>query len=1122
VFRDELEDPEQALDGFMEAYKLDPMDDEIRQSIAPLARQLNRKEPTAPPPIRGTVPKGTERAGASSPEKDRLERALDAAKGSDDKLKAHIALARFFDSRKNEAEALKHFDAALAIDVECMEALAGVERIARAQGRFAQVVWALERQVDASVSTAKIPFLMKLANLYERHFVKPQQATPYLEQILQIKPGHQDALAALERCYHAMRSWPELVRTMTARADATHDKKQKIEVLTLAAEVIEGKLGDLEGAMSALKRIYAIDDSNKRVLGDLARLAEKTQDWGAVATFKGRLAALSPDPRQAAAMHFQVGELLNKPDRDPVTARLHYEKAVTADPTCAQAWEALQKLAEESGDPNRLALCLEKRAAATEVPRIKSQLFAELGKVRMNMGQERQANTAFEAALSIDPSNEIAAEAMLTVYVRTERWLDAGPLCDTLISAALRDGRADRTFELLRLATRIAREQENPERALTAALAAFEARPEDPGARDDLLQAAHEARDRPALQKAKGPLDLVRAEAQKLDLPALAKLADIELSLGDSPAAMDLYERCLEVDPSFGPALTGLADAAFAAQDWNQAATLKVRLARTLTDPQERFDKLVEAGEIWARRAGDIVTASKAYEEARQIKPRDHWLLHTLMWAYGETESWESLAVILRAVADIQETNDRRAKSIYALAQVLEDKIGSAARAAEAYEEVLDMDPSRLDAFERIVRLHTEQKDWQALERAYRRMLARVKDNRSLQKALFHQLGLVYRDRLADADASIEAFGAAAKLDPDDAEIRKSLTELYVIVNKLDEAVARLTECLKRNGVDPELYQELYELFLRQHAYDRAWCAVNVLEGLRTLTQEQASFHTYYSPMPLSSVPGQLVPDAWRTHLLHPELDPGTTAIFAIVTPAMARLRQNQTLGEPFGPHCSRMAQGVIEAVRNAAEILGMPPPALYVGNMTGNAPFAPALAPHPALYVSIPAIEARAPESLAFVIGKRLAELRPELLARSFFPTVAELAGVLATAVRIVKGERAPDPATAQIEAGLTQVMMPQEREQLRMIIMRATAEAAKLDVKLWSRLVDLSSSRAGLLLAGHAEIARREMLREPQTPTDYSPKEKTEALFRFAVSREYAELRGAIGVAIQGEEGG
>jgi tetratricopeptide (TPR) repeat protein len=1121
VFRDEIGDAEQALDGFMEAYKLDPSDDEIRQAIAPLARALNRKEPTLPPPLPGAVPKGAERPGASLPEKDRLERALDAAKPGDDKLKAHIALARFFDSRKNEAEALKHYEAAIAIDAEHLEALAGIERIARAQEKFTQVVWALERQVEASVSTAKITFLLKLGELHEKHFVKPQQAAPYFEQILQIKPGHADALAALERCYHAMRAWPELVRAMTARADATHDKKSKIEILSLAAEVIEGKLGDLEGAMSALKRVYAIDDSNKRALTELARIAEKLQDWGAVATFKGRLAAVSGDPRAAAQTHFQIGELLNRPDRDPVTARLHYEKAVTADPAFLPAWEALQKLAEESGDPNKLAVCLEKRAAATEAPRIKAQLFVDLAKVRASMGQDRQANTAYESALAIDPTNEVAGSAMLQVYVRAERWNDAGPVCEMLINNALRDGRADRSFELLRLATRIAREQGNLERALAAALAAFEARPDDPNAREELLEACHATRDKPVIVKAKAALDLVRASAGRLDIDALSKLADIERALGDGPAAMDLYERCLEKDPGHRGALVGLAEAALHAQDWNQAATFKVRLARLL-DGQERFDKLVEAGEIWARRAGDLATAAKAYEEARQIKPRDHWLLHTLMWVYGESESWESLVDVLRAVVDIQETDDRRAKSVFAMAQVLEDKIRDHARAAQAYEEVLDLDVSRLDAFEKIVRIWTEAKDWTALERAYRKMLARNKDtdNRALQKALFHQLGLIYRDRMARAEPAIEAFQAAAKMDPDDADIRRGLTELLVIVNNLDEAVARLRERLKRTGDDPAIYHELYELFLRQHAYDKAWCAVNVLEGLRPLAEDQASFHAYYSPMPLSMVPGQLTPEAWRSHIMHAELDPALTAIFAIITPAMARLRQNHALGEPLGPHHSRMAGPVLEMVRNASEILGVAPPALYIGNVPNGLPFAPALAPHPALYVSLSAIDARPPESLCFVIGKRLAELRPELLARSFFPTVAELGGVLATAVRLTKGERAPDPATAQIEAGLGQVIMPQDFEQLRQIIFRATHEGAKFDVKLWSRLADVTSSRAGLLLAGHADIARREMLREPQSPTDLSPKEKTEALFRFAVSDEYADLRGAIGVAVQGDE--
>jgi len=38
--------------------------------------------------------------------------------------------------------------------------------------------------------------------------------------------------------------------------------------------------------------------------------------------------------------------------------------------------------------------------------------------------------------------------------------------------------------------------------------------------------------------------------------------------------------------------------------------------------------------------------------------------------------------------------------------------------------------------------------------------------------------------------------------------------------------------------------------------------------------------------MPLDRVPGQIVDQAWRSHIFHADLDPALTNILAILTPA--------------------------------------------------------------------------------------------------------------------------------------------------------------------------------------------------------------------------------------------
>ena len=94
------------------------------------------------------------------------------------------------------------------------------------------------------------------------------------------------------------------------------------------------------------------------------------------------------------------------------------------------------------------------------------------------------------------------------------------------------------------------------------------------------------------------------------------------------------------------------------------------------------------------------------------------------------------------------------------MAQLAQEKLGDQASAIKLYDEVLDVDRRASRRSGRRARPHRVEVGWGC--RAYKRMLARVRDNGDarLLHALNHQLGLVYRDRLGDRDGAIAAFRA--------------------------------------------------------------------------------------------------------------------------------------------------------------------------------------------------------------------------------------------------------------------------------------------------------------------------------------------------------------------------
>jgi hypothetical protein len=100
-----------------------------------------------------------------------------------------------------------------------------------------------------------------------------------------------------------------------------------------------------------------------------------------------------------------------------------------------------------------------------------------------------------------------------------------------------------------------------------------------------------------------------------------------------------------------------------------------------------------------------------------------------------------------------------------------------------------------------------------------------------------------------------------------------------------------------------------------------------------------------------------------------------------------------------------------------------------------------------------------------------------------------------------------------------LAKYIQPVQLKGLRHFVKRFLDGGAKANIKVWSQSVELTGARAGLLVCGDLEIARKIISAEAQLPGDLTVPEKMKELVLFSVSDDYAALRAALGVAV-GEE--
>jgi tetratricopeptide (TPR) repeat protein len=1050
-------------------------------------------------------------------ELDELDLAVLSAKRADDRARIHLMMAaRYMEEKERTfslAGAKKHFDAAHKLFPRSMDPLRGLEQIAIRENDKVAIADVLRRQAEADVEDAdRITILLWLAKIEEEDFRKPELAAKTLERVIAVVPGHTIAVEALERTYGAARAWPELAAVLERAVTSTAEPQLRVARLERLGAVLESKLGDARAAIATYERLQQRMPEEETVLAELARLNEKIGDVRAAVRYRERLADLAPVPSVRARMHVIAGQLLVPVDAG--SARQQFERAVAADPSSQAAWNALLWDARAEGDVARTERYLEERARKTETPRARASAYVELADARTKKGDPVGARRAFEEAAAADPTNETAAVALVTVLVEEGRYADAEPLCDVAISAAERDKDYDRILMLRRAQARVASALGKYDRALIATLAAYNVRPGSTEAKEMLVAAAVPMRADPQVLSAREALVAIADHPDGLSVEARAGLADILVLTGDADRAAVLYDDVLTEAPEHNSALAGLAQHLTAAGNPIAALSLKRQLAQAIPDPDERFTTLVTIAEQFASKAGNDELAAEVYEEARQLRPRDLPILHKLLGIYPKLGKWASLFDVLRSISDSDSDPARKAKTLYTMAQLATEQLADREGALRLFEQALDVDPSQLVAFENIVRILTEDRDWLGLEQMYKRMIVRAlaggDRDAGLQHALYKQIGLVYRDRLGDPQKAISAFQAAVHLRRDDEQAQTILRELLSHTGQSHGAVAITIDRILRDPLEPAPYPALFELLIEQGARDKALCVASAMGFLGIAHAGAQGLRASYPQPPIEALVQDLGPEGYR-ELLHPELDPALTEIFEVIAPAVvdlaiSRLPLRDRLGHP-GPALKGF-DWLAKSIARAGAILGAPSPRVYQRKGPGPA-LVPAATKPASLLAHPPALGGIAADVIAFLIGKRVFEISPPLLARALCPSISELKALAQSAARIATEQTEPS------DLPLRERLKREDVARHAAAVHAAMSTTGKLDVLRWSQRADVSASRAGLLLAGDLEAARAAIAFEAQSPSDVSPREKMKELVVWFLGDSSAALRRRIGVA-------
>jgi tetratricopeptide (TPR) repeat protein len=825
--------------------------------------------------------------------------------------------------------------------------------------------------------------------------------------------------------------------------------------------------------------------------------------------------------------------------------------ALEANPREAAASAALRQAYAARGEAAGVVVLIEKELEFAESKLAKARLYAELARLeREKLHDPEAAEGNAKIAIDLDPSNVEALLVLGDMAFEAERFLEAWKHLESLVSRAASLAKEDGTRALVRFAEAYGRSQatrpsspsipaggresqtsiavEHP-RLNLAVDAVLQIAADDPDALASVGRVVFEFGDSAVARRIYEQI----LKAHGGDLPAaeradaMWRLGELLRRLNELDGAVDLLREAADIAPAIPEPLAALARVYEATRDWEEVVRTKRRRLEVAVGA-ERFDLLLEIADVEFGKMGDRARASKTYVAALEERPDDRRLLTKLMQLYSEEKDWAKLVEVVQRLADFVEDPKQRAKYMHTAAIVSSRQLGENAQALRYYERAIEYDPTLAKAVDEAIELKREMGDHDGVERLLKGRLEQAKDaqDRAAIVQVLDQLGELYRKLLNEPELAIDAYEAAQAFDPDGKERSETLAELYAsdVTQYLDKAVRAQAQILARNPYRAESYKLLRKLYTEARKPDPAWCLCQALSVLNLAEPDEERFYRRHRADNAAPAQAMLSEDDWTQHVMHPDVDPLVTRIFALIQPTIIRARTQplEALGyDPaYAVDLASQSHPVTQTLYYVQGVLGFEAPPVFQ-NPNDPAGLGFLHAHTPAILLGRAAFESVVPtQSLAFVAGRHVTYFRPGFYVRHLVPTGTGLKAWLFAAIKLCVPQFpvAPDVhgQVADAMSLMGREFQGVQREILASLVSKVLQSGGAIDLKKWVSAIDLTADRAGFVLAHDLTVAT-EVMRATEDASSVPSKERVKEVTLFSVSEAYLAVREKLQITVE-----
>ena len=331
-------------------------------------------------------------------------------------------------------------------------ALASLDRIYESQGMYENLAGILRQRLAITDDTVDlVGFNLRLGRVYGEALEEVDSAIASYLAVLEHQTRSREALEALERLYFRSERWSDLYGVYEKLAEITDDEGALADCYARMAKLAADALDDRDKAVELWGRVVDMRGEDAIALSGLADLHEMAGEWKELTEVLEKQVSATPDPEARIPIYKRLGRIWGEKLSRERNSLESWQKVLEIDPQDVDALRAIAANYRSAGAWEELSQSLRRLiqvgqlgGSGIESDELK-ELFAQLGELEgETLMRTQDAIDAWREVLELDHADFRALAALERLFMQEARWEEAVDILERRARGAGQPDRAGR------------------------------------------------------------------------------------------------------------------------------------------------------------------------------------------------------------------------------------------------------------------------------------------------------------------------------------------------------------------------------------------------------------------------------------------------------------------------------------------------------------------------------------------------------------------------------------------------------------------------------------------------------------------------------------------------------